>query len=1194
MAKLSLKTKINKMLETNFSIALSTDSITVLSVSEGVAKLLGFNAGDFVSNKVSLQTLIHSHDNDIVEALFSNTIKVASGRFNIRIRHADGRIRCIKGHFDKVLDSAQNCVILQLLLQDAKSLWQQQDDQSSMANFRAMMDNTDDYIYFKDRNHVFTGASQTLVSITDPSDHWTDLIGKTDYDVFPEEYADIYYRLEKQVFSSMNIAHEIQKTLDNQGNTGWVDNRKYPMHNKNADVIGLFGIARVITDVVIQQQKIDELLAKQSTIINNTLIGMATARNRTIIWANHTFETMLGYGEGELIDFPTRQFYAYDEDYQSVGDDYLNIESVGIVRNQLEFVRKDGSHIWVDIRGSGLEHKTGESLWVFVDVTERKQTEDALKNSEYYWKFAIEGAGDGVWDWDIGNNVKTFSKQWKAILGYAESDILPTGIEWENRFHPDDTVFVEQTMQAYLRGLEPTYKLECRMKCKDGSYRWVLSRGMVLKYGEDGIPLRMIGTISDITERKQADQRLRESEQRVRLSQFYGGIGTWELDFHSQYQVWSETITQQLGFPDLANPTYYDFISVVHSADRATLIKEVKRQIAQDNTIDVEYRILDTQGKVRWMRSIGKVDVNSAGHAITMQGTVQEITIQKVADHDLHIAATAFESQEGMIVTDAHNIILRVNKAFTIITGYSAEDAIGKKSTLLASGHHDAVFFDEMWNEIRTNSYWEGELWNKRKNGELYPQKLTITAVKDWNDIVTNYVATLIDITKSKQAEREIKDLAYYDSLTHLPNRRLMMDRINHAMATNTRSEKIGALVFLDLDYFKTLNDTLGHDMGDILLQQVAIRLTSCIRDNDTVSRFGGDEFVVLLEDLSELTIEAAAQAEDIANKFLNAINQPFHLNSHIYSSSSSIGITLFTGHQAGVDELLKQADIAMYQAKNDGRNAIRFFNPQMQTKITAHAKLENELKQAIEQQQFQLYYQIQVDNSLQPLGAEALIRWLHPKRGIVSPLDFIPLAEQNGAIQEIGRWVIDTACAQLKAWQQDVVTRDLTLSINVSAKQFHQSDFISQIKAAVQHFAINPSLLKLELTESLLLNDIEDTIAKMKALAKIGIQFSLDDFGTGYSSLQYLKKLPIYQLKIDKSFIDNIVTDSNDSSIVSTIIVMAHSLGLSVIAEGVETQAQQQLLLTKGCTHYQGYLYSKPVPVEQFEVLLRQHNKHI
>jgi len=752
----SPNTKISTILEINFSIALTTDSTTVLSVSDGVTKLLGFDVDDFLNNKVSLQTLIHWDDQDIVETLFSSAIKVSSGEFNIRIRHADRLIRCIKGHYNKTIDSEKNTVMLELFLQDAKSLWQQQDNQTMMANFNAMMDNTDDYIYFKDRNHVFTGASQTLVGITDPSEYWTDLMGKTDYDVFPEDYADIYYSLEKQVFAGIDIAQEIQKTLDNHGNIGWVDNRKYPMRNYNGDIIGLFGIARDITDAVIQRQQMDGLLAEQSTIIENSLVGIVTVCDRKIIWSNRTFEAMLGYDKGELNNVPTHQFYVYEEDYQSISDAYANIKSEGVIKNELEFKCKDGSHIWVDIRGSEQHNKQGESSWLFVDVTERKQVELALKDSEYYWKFAIEGSGDGVWDWDIKNDVKTFSKQWKAILGYGEFDSLPTGIEWENRFHPDDTLHAEKTMQAYLCGIEPTYKLECRMKCKDGSYRWVLSRGMVVKHSEDDIPLRMIGTISDITERKQAEQRLRESEQRVRLSQLYGGIGTWEFNFLTNSQIWSEAITQQLGFPDLVNPTWEDFLAIVHPDDRSMLITEVEQQVSQDNSLDVEYRILDTQEKVRWMRSIGKVDVDSAGNPISMQGTVQETTRQKDAEHDQHIAATAFESQEGMMVTDANNIILRVNKAFTTITGYSSEDAIGNKSNMLSSGRHDPIFFDDMWAEILTNSYWEGELWNKRKNGELYPQKLTVTAVKDSNNIVTNYVGTLIDITKSKQAEQEI------------------------------------------------------------------------------------------------------------------------------------------------------------------------------------------------------------------------------------------------------------------------------------------------------------------------------------------------------------------------------------------------------------------------------------------------------
>jgi len=568
---------------------------------------------------------------------------------------------------------------------------------------------------------------------------------------------------------------------------------------------------------------------------------------------------------------------------------------------------------------------------------------------------------------------------------------------------------------------------------------------------------------------------------------------------------------------------------------------------------------------------------------------ILDITERKHAEDALRIAATAFESQEGMIVTDADNSILRVNKAFTAITGYSSEEAIGENPRILSSGRHDAHFYEEMWQEINTTNYWAGEVWNKRKDGDVYPEKLTITAVKDFAGIVTNYVGTITDITLKKQAEQEIEDLAYYDPLTHLPNRRLMLDRIKHAMAASARSSKEAALLFLDLDHFKTINDTLGHDMGDLLLQQVAERLTGCIREGDTVSRFGGDEYVVLLEGLSEQPIEAAAQAEDIANKILSSINKPYQLASHHYTSSTSIGITVFDDHQFEMEEMLKQADIAMYQAKRDGRNALRFYDPQMQASINERVILERELNQAIAQQQFQLYYQLQVDNSLRSLGAEALIRWNHPKHGLVSPLDFISVSEQNGTITTIGQWTLNAACAQLKVWEQDALTCDLTLSVNVSAKQFHQANFSSYVTMTIKQHAINPARLNLELTESILLDDVEDTVAKMKVLSDIGIQFSLDDFGTGYSSLQYLKRLPLYQLKIDKSFIDDLVTDSNDQAIVRTIIAMAHSLGLSVIAEGVETKEQQQRLLFEGCTHYQGYLYSKPVPIDEFEALLKK-----
>jgi diguanylate cyclase (GGDEF)-like protein/PAS domain S-box-containing protein len=571
--------------------------------------------------------------------------------------------------------------------------------------------------------------------------------------------------------------------------------------------------------------------------------------------------------------------------------------------------------------------------------------------------------------------------------------------------------------------------------------------------------------------------------------------------------------------------------------------------------------------------------------------TLEDITMIKKSEADLRVAAIAFESHDGLMITDAENKILKVNRAFTKITGYTDEEVVGKSPSMLASGRHDAAFFAEMWGSLNKTGRWTGEVWNRRKSGDVYPENLTITAVKGEKGIITNYVATFTDISMMKAAAEEIQQLAFFDSLTQLPNRRLLMDRLKHAIAAGARSGRQGAVLFLDLDHFKVLNDSLGHDIGDLLLQQVAERLTACVREGDTVARLGGDEYVVVLEDLSEQDLEAAAQTETIANKILASLNQPYQLDAHEHHITPSIGIAVFKNHHSTIEELLKQADIAMYQAKKAGRNTLRFFNPQMQISITARVALERELRKALDNKQLHLYYQIQVDNSGHALGAEALIRWIHPERGLVSPAQFIPLAEETGLILPIGNWVLNTACAQIKAWHKNAHTRDLTLSINVSAKQFRQPDFVAQVRAAIERHSIDPMQLKIELTESLLLENVEDTIASMTALGEIGVQFSLDDFGTGYSSLQYLKRLPLFQLKIDQSFVRDIVTDSHDRSIVRTIIAMAQSLYLNVIAEGVETEQQRELLLSNGCKRYQGYMFGKPVPINEFNAALKQDN---
>ncbi|MFA6922440.1 MAG: EAL domain-containing protein [Gallionella sp.] len=553
-------------------------------------------------------------------------------------------------------------------------------------------------------------------------------------------------------------------------------------------------------------------------------------------------------------------------------------------------------------------------------------------------------------------------------------------------------------------------------------------------------------------------------------------------------------------------------------------------------------------------------------------------------DESLRVAATVFEAQEGMLVTDHKGTIIRVNRTFTSITGYSAKEVVGRNPNMLSSGRHDEGFYRLMWDSLKSTGSWEGEVWNRRKSGEIYPEYLAITTVKDQGDVITNYVATFTDISVTKAAVDEVKHLAFYDSLTGLPNRRLLMDRLSQAFASSARSKTGGALLFIDLDNFKNLNDTLGHDKGDMLLQQVARRLESCVREGDTVARLGGDEFVVMLEDLNEDPLDAAAQTETVGEKILDKLNAPYQLASNEHHSTPSIGAVIFNNHDQSREELLKQADIAMYQAKKAGRNTLRFFDSKMQDSINARATLERELRAALEGRQFHLHYQIQVGSSHEPLGAEALIRWMHPERGLVPPLQFIPLAEETGLILPIGLWVLHTACAQLNIWRNDPLTSHLVLAVNVSARQFRQADFVMQVQTAVQRHGIDATRLKLELTESLLLESIEDTILTMNALKTIGVRLSLDDFGTGYSSLQYLKRLPLDQLKIDQSFVRDIVTDSSDRAIVRTIIAMASSLNMSVIAEGVETEEQRRLLFSKGCRHYQGYLFGKPDAIDLLE----------
>jgi diguanylate cyclase (GGDEF)-like protein/PAS domain S-box-containing protein len=596
--------------------------------------------------------------------------------------------------------------------------------------------------------------------------------------------------------------------------------------------------------------------------------------------------------------------------------------------------------------------------------------------------------------------------------------------------------------------------------------------------------------------------------------------------------------------------------------------------------VDLEYRMVTADGNIVWLRDIFTKVVKD-GVVSELYGLMLDITKQKMAEEAFRVAAITFESQQGILITDSFGKIIRVNKAFTDITGFSAQEVMGKEPKILQSGRHDQDFYRDFWRQLKTAGKFEGEVWNRRKNGEIYPEWQTVTAVENNNE-VTHYVSVFSDITQKKEAEDKIHSLAFYDALTGLPNRRLLLDRFEQEIAIARRHKQFGAVIFLDLDHFKLLNDSQGHLVGDELLVQVANRLTSVLREEDTPARLGGDEFVILLHANSENLTEVTEHSRTVAEKIRKQLNTPFLLNQCQHQISTSIGITLFPEGDESPDMILQQADTAMYRSKSGGRNAVSFFQPCMQEAADQRLKLEQDLRAAIDKEGFMLFYQPHVDRNGAVQGVEVLIRWEHSEQGIVSPVDFIAVAEESSLILDIGLWVLKRTCQQIKEWLV-IGIKMPRVYINVSSRQFRQHDFVGQIKTVLATSQIPPQLLGIELTESVLIVDMEDTVAKMKALKILGVAIAIDDFGTGYSSLVYLKRLPIDVLKIDRGFVRDILTDTNDAVIIETIISMARHLKLRVIAEGVETEEQLDCLKKLGCLMFQGYHFSRPLSAVRF-----------
>ncbi len=696
-------------------------------------------------------------------------------------------------------------------------------------------------------------------------------------------------------------------------------------------------------------------------------------------------------------------------------------------------------------------------------MDEKNDLLQALTQSEFRWKFAIEGAGDGVWDRDLQTGQETYSRRWKEMLGYAEDEILPNHQEWESRIHPDDRQAVLTSDADYIAGKASRYEVEYRLRCKDGSYKWILSRGMIVSRDPNGKPLRTIGTHTDISERKKAE------------------------------------------------------------------------------------------------------------------GTIR--LAAKVFKHAL----------EGIMITALDGSIIEVNDAFTTITGYSRDEVIGKNPRLLKSGRHSQEYYQQFWSQLTQQGSWIGENWNRRKNGEIYAQTQKISTARDAQGKPLQYVCLFSDITAAKNHEQELERIARYDSLTKLPNRALLGERLAQALNQTRRRGQHLAVVFIDLDGFKAVNDAHGHEAGDHLLITLAERMKGALRDGDILARLGGDEFVAVLIDLAD--VDASAP---MLNRLLEAAARPFQFDQARLQVSASLGVTFYpqTQDQAQElepDQLLRQADQAMYQAKQAGKNRFHVFDAEQDRNVRARHESMQSIERALSEGEFALEYQPKVNlRTGTVIGVEALIRWLHPHRGLLLPADFLPMLEDHPLAVKLGQWVIESALAQMDGWRE--VGLNMAVSVNIGRRHLMQTDFVPRLgEALAAHPGLQPNCLELELLEFNAVNDLDRVSHIIQECRSIGVECALDDFGSGYSSLTGLKKLPVKYLKIDEDFIRDMLDSSDSLLILIGVVKLASAFDLKVIAEGVETAQHGSMLLELGCELAQGYGIAHPMPPDELPGWVKQ-----
>ncbi len=806
----------------------------------------------------------------------------------------------------------------------------------------------------------------------------------------------------------------------------------------------------------------------------------------------------------------------------------------------------------------------------------------ALGQAGHLLAMAERIAHIGSWTLNMPGQQLVHSSECAAILGVAthRSMLLDDLVAM---FTPECRARMGTLLQRCSQD-GTTFDEEMQIETAAGSRKWVRAIGEAI-WDESGQIVGLQGALQDISAQKQAHQETVRLAMRLTttLASITEAFVTLDRQCCFTYlNQESEQLLRHTTRELLGKEVWQVLVNDVGQRLR----QQLQKSIATNHRVEFE----------EFYPGLGKwLEVRAYPFAEGLAVYFRDVTTRRKSQEQLMLLETCISRLNDIVLiaealpTDKQApYIVFVNQAFEHHTGYSRREVLGQTPRKLLGPETLPGELQRMSAALKQKRQTRGELIVYRKDGSCFWLELEIMLVQAPPGELKHWVAVGRDITQRKEAADAIHQLAFYDPLTSLPNRLLLLNRLEHVLAQNILTRRHGALMFIDVDKLKVINDTLGHHKGDLLLQQVAVRLSSCVDASDTVARLGGDEFVVMLEDLGNDADIAATKARGLAEKVLAQLREPFDLAGYQHYTTSSIGVTSLNGLQDSVSEVLKQADLAMYQAKTTGRNALCFFDPVMQAAVNASAALSSDLHVGLREHQFLLHYQPQVDRQGRVIGVEALLRWQHPARGLVAPADFIPMAEETGLILPLGQWALATACKQLAAWAQCPQTAGLSIAVNVSVRQFRHPDFVDGVMAEIKRTGIQPQRLKLELTESLLADGMEITLAKMGTLKALGVTLALDDFGTGYSSLSLLKRLPLDQLKIDRCFVADVLSDPNDAAISRAIITLAHSLSLEVMAEGVETQAQQDFLAKEGCDQFQGYLFSKPLPIDQLETYLR------